>query len=192
MQTLRRPYRSLSGAQPDFASGGYRKATQVQVVALHVKTTGLSVEKDEIIELAGVKFTLDNIECGTFERLTNPGRSIPREATAKTGISPRMVKGAQPPLSAIQEFFKWIGSESFLVAHNAPYHAEFILKYYKRHGVLVPRCSMIDTLTSITTMNLPVKDNKLETLVFLISAVMSPTWAVPSQGPRDLEGSFCS
>ena len=50
-------------------------------ICLDVEATGLSVETDEIVELAIVKFTFDEI-LSSFETLIRPGIVIPQESIA--------------------------------------------------------------------------------------------------------------
>ncbi|NDK07739.1 hypothetical protein EOM39_00665, partial [Candidatus Gracilibacteria bacterium] len=62
------------------------------IVALDLETTGLSKEKDFIIEIALVKFdeiTFEIIE--EFSTLVNPGIKIPDLNTNITGITDEMV-----------------------------------------------------------------------------------------------------
>ena len=58
----------------------------ITFVAFDVETTGLDVEKDEVIEVAGIKFTLEKKmgklvpkTLGTYSNLIKPNRFIPEE-----------------------------------------------------------------------------------------------------------------
>ena len=59
-------------------------------VALDLETTGLSPDKDAIIEVGAVKFR-DGEIVEEFATLVNPGRPIPPEITMLTGITDRDV-----------------------------------------------------------------------------------------------------
>jgi len=61
------------------------------VVIFDLETTGLYPRKDRIVEIAAVKINPDGSE-ETLERLLNPGRPIPPEATSVHGISDADVK----------------------------------------------------------------------------------------------------
>lgn len=87
-----------------------------------VETTGFSPERDEIIELAAVLFAFSP-ETGEIYGILDeyvgfrePTRSIPRAATARHGITRRMVKGHQLDAGRIKEILDRAG---FIVAHNA-------------------------------------------------------------------------
>ena len=52
-----------------------------------VETTGLSVSKDRIIQLAAIKYFSDGSEPVERVRYINPGIPIPKEVTDLTGIT---------------------------------------------------------------------------------------------------------
>ncbi|MGQ9517767.1 MAG: 3'-5' exonuclease, partial [Anaerolineae bacterium] len=62
-------------------------------VALDLETTGLSPERDRIIEIGMVKFTPQGV-LDTFATFVNPGRPIPFQITQLTGIRDRDVRDA--------------------------------------------------------------------------------------------------
>ena len=63
------------------------------LVFFDLETTGLDVEKDRVIEFAGIKVFPDKRQ-ERYETLINPGRPIPVEITRLTGITDEMVADA--------------------------------------------------------------------------------------------------
>ncbi len=85
-------------------------------VVFDLETTGVSVAKDDIIEISAVRGRNGQI-VDTFSTLVNPGRPIPADATAVNGITDEMVKDAPEIGTALSGFLEFIGKE-VLVGHN--------------------------------------------------------------------------
>ena len=78
------------------------------------ETTGLSSQKDRIIELAA----FDPVQNRTFEELINPNMPIPEVSTNICNITDDMVKDA-PTFDVIgKKFIEFCGSDTILIAHN--------------------------------------------------------------------------
>jgi DNA polymerase III subunit epsilon len=95
---------------------------------LDVETTGLDPARDEIIELAMVPFTygLDGriFEIHeAFQKLRDPGRPIPPEITAITGITNEMVVGQDIDAAEVTAF---ANDAALVVAHNAAFDRRFV------------------------------------------------------------------
>lgn len=85
-------------------------------VVFDLETTGVSVMRDDIIEVSAVKVKNHKIE-ETFSHLVNPGRRIPAGATAVNGITDEMVAGAPTLERLLPDFLSFIG-EDILIGHN--------------------------------------------------------------------------
>lgn len=85
-------------------------------VVFDLETTGISQEMDDIIEISAVKVRAHEI-VGEYSTLVDPGRHIPRAATAVNGITDSMVAGAPNIKTAITGFLEFIG-DGVLVGHN--------------------------------------------------------------------------
>lgn len=128
----------------------------VTLVAFDVETTGLDPEKDEIIEVAGVKFTLEKQggklvtkKIGEFQNLVKPTMFIPEEATRVNKITNQMVDDAPPVKTVLAGFLRFCGLSSVLVAHNASFDAAFIGKAVRKSGIMLPANPVIDSLKFI-------------------------------------------
>lgn len=85
-------------------------------VVFDLETTGINPNLDAIIEISAIQ-VIGNQVAGEFSTLVNPGRPIPRGATAVNGITDEMVADAPTVKEAIEQFLAFIG-DSILVGHN--------------------------------------------------------------------------
>jgi len=105
-------------------------------VALDLETTGFDPKQEAIIEFGAVRFR-DGEVVAEYSTLINPGRPIPAEITALTGISnddflPKLHKPGEPPhapiptlvqaLPAIQSF---VGNVP-IIGHNISFDLNFL------------------------------------------------------------------
>lgn len=120
-------------------------------VALDFETTGLSPDRDRIIEIGAIKFRMaekagvwDFITEETYETLIHPGRSIPPEVSAIHGISDLDVSQAPDFKTEAARFLPFL-TDTLLVAHNAPFDLGFLLAETRRAGLPEPPNPAYDT-----------------------------------------------
>jgi DNA polymerase-3 subunit epsilon len=125
-------YRVLRRLVPrtEFASSE-GQATKTGIM-LDVETTGLDTTRDEIIELAMVKFTYlpdDRIARITdiFSSFNEPQNPIPAEITDLTNITDEMVLGYRIDPEAVASFAADAG---IVIAHNANFDRKFAERYW--------------------------------------------------------------
>ncbi|MEH2470708.1 DNA polymerase-3 subunit epsilon [Nitrobacteraceae bacterium AZCC 2161] len=101
-------------------------------ILLDVETTGLDPIRDEVIELAMVKF--DYLPDGTITRVADvftsynePSRPIPPEISELTGITDETVAGHKIDENAIAKF---ADSAVIVIAHNAGFDRKFAERYW--------------------------------------------------------------
>lgn len=128
----------------------------VTMVAFDVETTGLDPDKEEVIEIAGVKFTFEKKdgklvtrEIGQYGSLVKPGKLIPEEASRVNNITNQMVENAPEIKPVLQAFLRFCGLSSVLVAHNASFDAAFLGKAIRKQGLVMPQNPIIDSLKFI-------------------------------------------
>jgi DNA polymerase III epsilon subunit family exonuclease len=128
----------------------------VTLVAFDIETTGLDPEKEEILEVAGMKFTFERSNgklaakgIGQFQSLVKPGKRISEEVTRIHNITNQMVEDAPGLQSVLQGFFRFCGLSSILVAHNASFDASFLAKGIRRHCLVIPQNPIVDSLKLI-------------------------------------------
>ena len=98
-------------------------------VALDLETTGLSPQRDAIIEVGAVKFQGRKV-LGTFQSLVNPYRDLPNFIQRLTGISQKNVDRAPSFATVAGELLDFVDSFP-LVGHNI----SFDLNFLSTHGV---------------------------------------------------------
>jgi DNA polymerase III epsilon subunit family exonuclease len=134
----------------------------VQFVAFDTETTGLLAESERIVELSGVRFTLDG-EVGTYETLVDPQRPIPPGAARVHGIQDADVEG-QPKAGEVLLPFAKFCEGAVLLAHNAEFDVNFLAHEAQRAGVRMPRLAVLDTVEISRRLRTDMPNHKLETI----------------------------
>lgn len=112
------------------------------LVVFDLETTGLSPERDEIIEIALVR--LDGGERTVFQQLIDPGRPIPPFISRLTGIHPDSLIG-QPNVYQVLEQVAPLLKQTTLMIQNAPFDLGFLRPRLARLGVKLEG-STVDTV----------------------------------------------
>lgn len=131
-------------------------------VVLDFETTGLSPEKDKIIEVGMIRYN-QGVEEEVFSALVNPMEPIPAKITKLTGITDEDVQSALPIDEIIGDIRKFIDGCP-VVAHNAKFDVDFLRAAYKATG-LPTDIAYVDTLEWSKKAFPKMKDHKLETLI---------------------------
>lgn len=92
-------------------------------VIVDTETTGLDVQRDEIIEIGMIAFSYDAVGnfgkvIGTFSGTQQPSRPIPTAITQLTGISDEDVRGRSIDKLAVESL---LSPASLVIAHNAAF-----------------------------------------------------------------------
>lgn len=113
--------------------------------ALDIETTGLSPQKDAIIEIAVICVDKGKI-VSRWSQFVQCDRKIPEDIVALTGITNQMVQATGiPSKQALIQVLSLIG-EKPIVSHNAAFDVGFLRAACIREGVDLPRNRVIDTL----------------------------------------------
>jgi DNA polymerase-3 subunit epsilon len=96
-------------------------------IIVDFETTGLDPVKDEILEVAMVKFRYSNggeVDgiIGIFQAFNQPSVLIPPEIVELTGITDAMVAGRSIDAAALESF---VADANILIAHNAAFDRTF-------------------------------------------------------------------
>lgn len=115
-------------------------------VCLDCETTGLDVNKDRIIEVAVVTFSLEK-EFERFESLIDPQRTIPEDSIAIHHITKEMVSGQPKIEEVLPEIFAQIG-DRIIVGHGIKFDIDLLCEAAKRAGIrqTIDKNLFIDTL----------------------------------------------
>ena len=109
--------------------------SQLCYVPFDTETTGLSVEKDAIVQIGAVRVLNGKIVEGEiFDSYVNPGRAIPPSSTRVHHIRDEDVVNA-PDIAAAGHAFSLFAKDAVLVAHNAPFDIGFLRKSQAQMGV---------------------------------------------------------
>lgn len=105
------------------------------LIVFDCETTGLSVSKDRIIQLAIIKYFADGRPPLERKRYINPGIPIPKEVTDITGITNEMVKD-QPSFSKLSKgLFELIGDSDFCGYNSNRFDIPLLMEEFERCGI---------------------------------------------------------
>lgn len=95
-------------------------------VVVDTETTGLNIARDDIVQIGAVRVVGGKILDGdSFERLVNPGRSIPPESIRFHGVTDEMVAHAPGIDEILEEFLDYAG-DAVLIGHNIAFDLSFM------------------------------------------------------------------
>lgn len=135
----------------------------MQFIAFDVETTGTVPGVDSIIEIGAVRFANGSVEA-VFSTLIDPKRPIPPGASHVNGITDDMVKGKPTIDQLLGPLADFCGSD-IMVAHNAPFDAQFLTASIKKFESPAPKGIVLDTLTMSRKIIPGLPNYKLGTLV---------------------------
>jgi DNA polymerase-3 subunit epsilon len=137
---------------------------QLRYVVFDTETTGLRPsEGDELIAIAAVRIVNGRILTGeTFERLINPGRSIPTSSVRIHGITEDMARDKPPARIVLPQFKNFVG-DGVLVAWNAAFDMRFLELKQDEAGVRFSNPVLDALLLSIYVSNEPINHSLMAT-----------------------------
>jgi DNA polymerase III subunit epsilon len=118
-----------------------------RVVVLDTETTGLDASKEVIIELALLRVDIDNHtglpvgEVQVYDGLEDPGRPIPKEVVAITGITDSDVQGQHLDTDRVLEMMQGV---DVVIAHNAGFDRPFVEARLPEFSKVRWACSFAD------------------------------------------------
>lgn len=116
-----------------------------EYVVVDLETSGLSVERDVIIEIAALK-VVNGSEVDRFQSLVKTNAELTDEVTRLTGLSKCDLEDGEELDEVIESFLAFIGS-SPLVMHNADFDMGFIDAALELFDIDELDNECIDTLT---------------------------------------------
>ena len=131
------------------------------IIAIDVETTGISPEKERIIEIGAYQPETGEI----FRTLINPGRPLPAKITELTGITDEMLVDAPEEAEAIAALLEFMGEDTVLLGHNIGFDHSFLVQAIRRCGFSEPQFYGIDTLKLSRVLCPELPNKKLETMV---------------------------
>ena len=140
-------YRVLRRLQARLRWPAQAPGAVTRVVILDTETTGLDAGRESIIELALLCVDIDQqtgLPVGAvevYDGLEDPGKSIPPEIVALTGIRDADVKGQVLDESRIADL---LAGADLVIAHNAGFDRPFVERRIARFAQLPWACSYAD------------------------------------------------
>ena len=112
-----------------------------EFIVFDTETTGFSAEKNHIIQISGIKFTIDTSTCNIVEvdRLNtyiNPGYSLPPKIIEVTGITDEMLVDKPYEEQAFYDcIYPFFGENpECVIAYNTPFDIRFMKALYERYN----------------------------------------------------------
>lgn len=137
---------------------------QKSFVAIDLETTGLDFEKDEIIEVALVRFE-NGVETQSVDYLVKPVKAVLRPfIESLTGITNDDIKDAEPFAAVAGKIFSFIGDLP-IVAHNAMFDSKFLRQSFAKVGISFEDHPVWDSLTVSRIAYQDAPNHRLDTLV---------------------------
>ena len=154
----------LLDGPPGSLDGLPQSLAEFEFVIVDVETTGWLPEEAGITEIGAVRVSGGRIQA-QFCTLVNPGRPIPADITALTGITDAMT-GLAPPISVAMPRFLAFAGDCVLTAHNAAFDISFLSAACVAAGISWPAFPVLDTvaLARLVLGAAEVPDCKLRTL----------------------------
>jgi len=131
------------------------------IIAIDVETTGISPEKERIIEIGAFRPETGEV----FRTLIQPGRPLPERITELTGITDEMLADAPEEKEAIKAWLDFMGDDTVLLGHNISFDHSFLVQAIRRCGFSEPEFYGIDTLKLSRVLCPELPNKKLETMV---------------------------
>lgn len=135
----------------------------MRFIAFDLETTGTVPGVDAIVEIGAVRFN-NGVVDSVFSTLVNPNRPIPPGASRVNGIFDDMVAG-KPTIESLLDALADFCADDILVAHNAPFDAQFLTSDIKKYETTAPKGLILDTLPIARKVFPGLPNYKLGTLV---------------------------
>jgi len=112
-------------------------------ISFDLETTGTLSHIDDIIEIGAIYFEAGELK-DRFQTLVSIDRPIPPGASKVNGITDEMLKGKPKIEEVLPDFANFCG-DHLIVAHNASFDFQFLLRAIQEHRTPAPRGFVLDT-----------------------------------------------
>ena len=112
-------------------------------VSFDLETTGTLSHLDQIIEIGAIRFREGKVE-DSYQQLVSIDIPIPEQASKVNGITDDMLYKKPAIQEILPDFANFCGSD-LMVAHNAPFDFQFLLRAVEEHHATAPRGLVLDT-----------------------------------------------
>lgn len=114
-------------------------------ITIDIETTGLDPEKDEILEIAAIKY-IENNEAEIFSRVVKVQNPLTKEISELTGITDDfLLKNGMDIETALKDFWNFVGRAK-LVGYNVSFDMSFLRNASIEHKIKMQANKCIDIL----------------------------------------------
>ena len=114
-------------------------------ITIDIETTGLDPEKDEILEIAAIKY-IENNEAEIFSRVVKVQNPLTKEISELTGITDDfLLKNGVDIETALKDFWDFVGRAK-LVGYNISFDMSFLRNASIEHKIKMQANKCIDIL----------------------------------------------
>ncbi len=136
----------------------------MRFIAFDLETTGTLAGVDQIVEIGAVLYDEKGQPETIFTTLIQPTISMPAAASRVNGITDDMLVGKPRITDVLGPFAEFCGDE-ILVAHNAPFDAQFMTADILKYESTAPTGLILDTCNMARKVLPGLANYKLGTLV---------------------------
>ncbi len=107
--------------------------TELKYLAIDFETSGLNAEKDQILSIGMVEFTLDQIDLSSAEEiLINNGEFVKAETAEINGLTPKALSQGVPLEQGIERLLQKTKGKVIL-AHSCKIEKRFLEVFFEKH-----------------------------------------------------------
>lgn len=107
--------------------------TELKYLAIDFETSGLNAEKDQILSIGMVEFTLDQIDLSSAEEiLINNGEFVKAETAEINGLTPKTLAQGVPLEQGIERLLQKTKGKVIL-AHSCKIEKRFLEVFFEKH-----------------------------------------------------------
>lgn len=132
-------------------------------ITIDIETTGLDPEKDEILEIAAIKY-IENNEAEIFSRVVKVQNPLTKEISELTGITDDfLLKNGMDIETALKDFWDFVGRAK-LVGYNISFDMSFLRNASIEHKIKMQANKCIDILQLARRKVKDTKNYKMSTV----------------------------
>ena len=132
-------------------------------ITIDIETTGLDPEKDEILEIAAIKY-IENNEAEIFSRVVKVQNPLTKEISELTGITDDfLLKNGMDIETALKDFWNFVGRAK-LVGYNISFDMSFLRNASIEHKIKMQANKCIDVLQLARRKVKDTKNYKMSTV----------------------------
>jgi CRISPR-associated protein Cas2 len=133
-------------------------------VVIDIETTGLSPDRDEVMEIGAVKVRERQVEA-TFQALLKIEGNIPQPVSQLTGLTDEVLQAEGRQLEEVLPEFLSFVEDLPVVAHNGDFDYAFLRAACEKNGLPLLSNRRVDTLSAAKRYIEQLPNYRLDTLV---------------------------